>query len=71
MSVWFLSLSVYVYGIYGIATVVEGKYELKRSKRHKYCKKAINFPTDFSLAHCGKEISLKDPKLRLAGAGGA
>ena len=44
---------------------------LKRSKGHKYCKKAINFPTDFSLAHCGKEISLKDPKLRLAGAGGA
>ena len=36
MSVWFLSLSVYVYGIYGIATVVEGKYELKRSKRHKF-----------------------------------
>ena len=26
----------------------------------KYCKKAINFPTDFSLAHCGKEISLKE-----------
>ena len=35
--------------------------------RKNIVKKRINFPTDFSLAHCGKEISLKDPTLRLAG----
>ena len=39
-------------GLYNFGSVKRTKIE------KKYCKKAINFPTDFSLAHCGKELYL-------------